>query len=117
MNEVSHTACNRLAELLARTSGPEAFSASATTPSGSLPLEVRGVGPIKLPVSQIQAKQLCLPSLPRLPHAPGNPKVVYRFRSTNKNQWLLAARKPARAGGFGAWVLVCPHIHATRMCW
>jgi len=60
VSEVSPTACDRLAELLARSSGQEAFSASATAPSGSLPLEVRGVGPIKLPVSQIQAKQLCL---------------------------------------------------------
>ncbi len=60
VNEVSHTACDRLAELLARASGPEAFSASATAPSGGLPLEVRGVGPIKLPVSRAQAKQLCL---------------------------------------------------------
>jgi hypothetical protein len=40
--------------------GPEAFSASSTAPPGGLPLEVRGVGPIKLPVSQAQARQLCL---------------------------------------------------------
>ncbi len=40
--------------------GPQAFSASTTAPPGGLPLEVRGVGPIKLPVSQAQARQLCL---------------------------------------------------------
>lgn len=57
---MSDAACDRLGELLARTAGPEAFSALTTAPSGGLPLEVRGVGPIKLPVSQTQAKQLCL---------------------------------------------------------
>lgn len=57
---MSFAASDRLAELLARATGPEAFSASTTAPSGSLPLEVRGVGPIKLPVSQAQAQQLCL---------------------------------------------------------
>lgn len=60
LRPVSATACDRLAELLVRTAGPEAFSASTTAPPDGLALEVRGVGPIKLPVSQTQARQLCL---------------------------------------------------------
>jgi len=51
---------DRLAVLLAGASEPEAFSATRTAPTSGLHLEVRGVGPIKLPVSQAQARQLCL---------------------------------------------------------
>jgi hypothetical protein len=57
---MSHPARDRLAVLLAETTGPQAFSAALTAPTGDLHLEVRGVGPIKLPVSQAQARQLCL---------------------------------------------------------
>jgi 2OG-Fe(II) oxygenase superfamily len=57
---MSHSPRDRLAVLLAETTGPEAFSAARTAPTGDLQLEVRGVGPIKLPVSQAQARQLCL---------------------------------------------------------
>jgi hypothetical protein len=51
---------DRLAVLLANPSEPVAFSAARTAPPGGLHLEVRGVGPIRLPVSQAQARQLCL---------------------------------------------------------
>src|SRR5438093_12810091 len=48
-----------LAALLAGAASPVAFSASRSAPTSDLQLEVRGVGPIKLPVSQAQARQLC----------------------------------------------------------
>jgi hypothetical protein len=51
---------DRLAVLLAGATEQEAFSASRIAPTSDLRLEVRGVGPIKLPVSQAQARQLCL---------------------------------------------------------
>jgi hypothetical protein len=51
---------DRLAVLLAGAAGPVAFSAARTAPTAGLQLEVRGVGPIRLPVSQAQARQLCL---------------------------------------------------------
>ncbi len=51
---------DRLAVLLAGATEKAAFSASRTAPAGNLHLEVRGVGPIELPVSQTQARQLCL---------------------------------------------------------
>jgi hypothetical protein len=51
---------DRLAVLLAGAHGSEAFSAARTAPARELHIEVRGVGPIELPVSQAQARQLCL---------------------------------------------------------
>jgi hypothetical protein len=48
-----------LAVLLAAATEKAAFSASRTAPTGDLHLEVRGVGPIELPVSPTQARQLC----------------------------------------------------------
>jgi len=51
---------DRLAVLVAGATEAEAFSAARTAPTAGLQLEVRGVGPIKLPVSQAQARQLCL---------------------------------------------------------
>ena len=57
---MTDSARDRLAVLLAGASEPVAFSASRTAAAGGLQLEVRGVGPIKLPVSQAQARQLCL---------------------------------------------------------
>jgi hypothetical protein len=57
---MSHSARDRLAVLLAERIGAEVFSAALTAPTGDLHLEVRGVGPIKLPVSQAQARQLCV---------------------------------------------------------
>jgi 2OG-Fe(II) oxygenase superfamily len=57
---MSHASRDRLGVLLAEMTGPEVFSAALTAPTGDLCLQVRGVGPIKLPVSQAQARQLCL---------------------------------------------------------
>jgi hypothetical protein len=54
----------RLVAILAGAAGSEAFSASRTAPVGDLQLEVRGVGPIQLPVTQVQARQLCLLARP-----------------------------------------------------
>ena len=48
-----------LAALLADAASPAAFSASSSAPTSDLQIEVRGVGPIRLPVSQAQARQLC----------------------------------------------------------
>lgn len=48
-----------LAALLADAASPAAFSASRSVPTSDLLLEVRGVGPIGLPVSEAQARQLC----------------------------------------------------------
>ena len=53
------TARDDLAGLLVRAASPAAFSASRRVPTSDLRLEVRGVGPIRLPVSQAQARQLC----------------------------------------------------------
>jgi hypothetical protein len=51
---------DRLAVLLASATERAAFSAARTAPASGLQLDVRGVGPIKLPVSRAQASQLCL---------------------------------------------------------
>jgi hypothetical protein len=51
---------DRVAALLEGAAEPGAFSAARTAPVGDLQLEVRGVGPIRLPVPQAQARQLCL---------------------------------------------------------
>nr|MBA3748029.1 2OG-Fe(II) oxygenase [Solirubrobacterales bacterium] len=53
------SARDALAGLLAGAASPAAFSASRSAPTSDLQLEVRGVGPITLPVSQAQARQLC----------------------------------------------------------
>lgn len=53
------TARDDLAALLTAAASPAAFSASRSVPTGDLQIEVRGVGPIGLPVSQAQARQLC----------------------------------------------------------
>jgi len=57
---MTHSGRDRLAVLVAGASEAEAFSAARTAPTADLQLEVRGVGPIKLPVSQAQARQLCV---------------------------------------------------------
>jgi hypothetical protein len=57
---MADTARDRLAELLAGASTPGAFSVGRTEPVRDLHLEVRGVGPIRFPVSQAQARELCL---------------------------------------------------------
>ncbi len=53
-----------LAGLLAGNAVAGTFSAARTAPVRDLHLEVRGVGPISLPLSQAQAKELCLISRP-----------------------------------------------------
>src|SRR5438552_1767717 len=50
----------RLAVHLAGVGERVAFSASRSAPTSELQLDVRGVGPIELPVSQAQARQLSL---------------------------------------------------------
>ncbi len=50
---------DHLAVLLVGDDSPTAFSASRSVPTKDLALEVRGVGPIELPVSQATARQLC----------------------------------------------------------
>jgi hypothetical protein len=57
---MADTARNRLAHLLVGAAEPGAFSAARTAPVRDLDLEVRGVGPIRFPVSQAQARELCL---------------------------------------------------------
>ena len=57
---MADTAHDRLAKLLAGASEPGAFSTARTAPVRDLHLEVRGVGPIRFPVSQAQARELCL---------------------------------------------------------
>jgi hypothetical protein len=57
---MADTARDHLAGLLASTAEPGAFSAARTAPVRDLDLEVRGVGPIGFPVSQAQARELCL---------------------------------------------------------
>jgi hypothetical protein len=57
---MNRSARERLADLLAGATGPGAFGAARTALASDLQLEVRGVGPIKLPVSPAQARQLCL---------------------------------------------------------
>jgi hypothetical protein len=50
---------DNVAELLGQEAGTEVFSAARTAPVNDLRLEVRGVGPIELPVSEEQALRLC----------------------------------------------------------
>jgi predicted 2-oxoglutarate/Fe(II)-dependent dioxygenase YbiX len=49
----------RLATLLGEVAAPGAFSAQRTAPVDGLNLEVRGLGCLRLPVSDAQAKRLC----------------------------------------------------------
>jgi 2OG-Fe(II) oxygenase superfamily len=49
----------RIAALLGDVTGAGSFSARRTAPTDDLHLEVRGVGPVRLPVSPAQARQLC----------------------------------------------------------
>ena len=49
----------RLATLLGEMTSPGAFSAQRTAPTDDLHLEVRGLGRLRLPVSDTQAKRLC----------------------------------------------------------
>jgi hypothetical protein len=74
---MSDLACERLAVLLSGATGAEAFSAARTAPTGDLQLEVRGVGPIELPVSQAQARQLCVLARPAR-HGRGERTVMDR---------------------------------------
>ncbi len=55
---MSATACERLALILGGTGGRGAFSASRAAPPDDLLIEVRGVGPLELPVSPAQARAL-----------------------------------------------------------
>ena len=48
-----------IAELLVGTSRPGSFSAMRTVPADRLQIEVRGLGPLRLPVPQVQSRQLC----------------------------------------------------------
>ena len=50
---------DHLAAVLDGAASPASFSASRSAPTSDLQIEVRGVGPIRLPVSQTQAGQLC----------------------------------------------------------
>ncbi len=74
---MSDSARDRLAVLLSVATTAEAFSAARTAPTGDLQLEVRGVGPIELPVSQAQAKQLCVLARPAR-HGHGERTVLDR---------------------------------------
>ncbi len=56
---MTESAIRRVADLLGGVTGQEAFSATRTAPGGDLHLEVRGVGPVELPVSEAQARRLC----------------------------------------------------------
>ena len=49
----------RLAAVLGELASPGSFSARRTAPVGDLSVEVRGVGPLSLPVPDAQARQLC----------------------------------------------------------
>src|SRR5258706_4153459 len=51
---------DRFASLLGEAAAPGAFSARRTARPDDLRLEVRGVGPITLPVPVGQAKELCM---------------------------------------------------------
>jgi len=74
---MSDSARERIAVLLSGAIAAEAFSAARTAPTGDLQLEVRGVGPIELPVSQAQAKQLCMLARPAR-HGRGEQTVLDR---------------------------------------
>ncbi|MGH9071524.1 MAG: hypothetical protein ACRDX8_10265 [Acidimicrobiales bacterium] len=56
---MSTAARDRLGALLGELSTPGAFSAQRAVPTEDLQLEVRGVGPLVLPVSDALAEQLC----------------------------------------------------------
>lgn len=74
---MSDSARERLAILLSGATDAEAVSAARTATTGDLQLEVRGVGPITLPVSQSQAKQLCVLARPAR-HGRGEQTVLDR---------------------------------------
>src|SRR5260370_6457894 len=56
---MAHAPRERLAKLLDDAESPGAFSAQLLVPAGSLHLEVKGVGQIRLPVRAPQARKLC----------------------------------------------------------
>jgi hypothetical protein len=49
----------RIAALLGDVTGTRPYSARRTAPTDDLHLEVRGIGPVRLPVSAAQARRLC----------------------------------------------------------
>ena len=57
---VTATERERLAALLGEVTAPGSFSAKRTAPADDLHIEVRGLGPLALPVPDAQAKQLCM---------------------------------------------------------
>jgi hypothetical protein len=61
---VAVAARDRLAELLRGVEGRGASSARSTLPADSLHVEVRGVGELGFPVTQAQARQLCVIARP-----------------------------------------------------
>jgi hypothetical protein len=56
---VEKNAADRIGVLLAGLGGPSAFASKRTAPAHDLHLEVRGVGPLRLPLSRAQAERLC----------------------------------------------------------
>lgn len=45
--------------LLAQVETPGVFATRRTAPAGDLRLEVKGVGPLRLPISAAKARELC----------------------------------------------------------
>lgn len=56
---MSTESLEKLTELVSGIGAPASFSAKITCPPGDLDLEVQGVGRLRFPISQRQAKQLC----------------------------------------------------------
>jgi hypothetical protein len=55
---VTSASRDAIAELLSAVKGRGSFAARRTTPSGDLHLEVKGVGPLKFPISRADAQRL-----------------------------------------------------------
>ena len=76
---------DRIGVLLTAAAGRGSFSAVQTAPADDLVLEVRGVGPVELPVSEEQARQLC--ALGRsAPYGKGDQTLV---DPTVRNTWEI----------------------------
>lgn len=59
MKDLERPPRERIAALLGGVTSAGSFTARRTAPADSLHLEVRGVGPLRLPVTTAQARQLC----------------------------------------------------------
>lgn len=103
----------RLAARLGDVTGTGSFSARRTAPTDDLHLEVRGVGPVRLPVSPAQARQLCRVARPaRYGH--GSPAGLDALASYCRRRVRERLAQPPRAAD--DWSITTPDGCGCDVC-